>query len=111
MEQGVVDGLLSAVDNPGFLWYLQNQHLLLLYYLLTRSGGCKDKLCGLFLRAGGCHGAWEPEAFTLRRPGNGPREAKQSQTRGRQQGQRNKEQKSGSMLQRAMVSSSAKRGR
>jgi cold shock protein len=35
-----------------------------LYYLLTRSIGCKDKLCGLFLRAKGCHGAWQTEPFT-----------------------------------------------
>jgi cold shock protein len=33
--------------------------LLLLYYLLIRSGGCKDKLCSLFFAGGGCHGAWE----------------------------------------------------
>jgi CspA family cold shock protein len=54
------------VDKLGFSWYDFYQRLLLLYYLLTRSIGCKDKLCGLFLRAGGCHGAWEPEAFTAK---------------------------------------------
>ena len=73
MEQRAVDGLLSAVDNPGFLWYLQNQHLLLLYYLLTRSGGCKDKLCGLFLRA--------EDVPALGRPG--PDQEKQSNSNSR----------------------------
>src|SRR5207253_8607121 len=46
------------------------------YYLLTRSGGCKDKPCGLFLRAGGCHGAWE-------NPGARTKRSKAISTRGR----------------------------
>jgi hypothetical protein len=25
---------------------------------LTRSGGCKDKLCSPFFAGRGCHGAW-----------------------------------------------------
>jgi len=37
-----------------------------LYYLLTRSRGCKETLCGLFLRAGGCHGAWEASGSSHR---------------------------------------------
>jgi len=53
-----------SVDKIPFSWYAYYQRLLLLYYLLTRSEGCKDKLCGLFLRAKGCHGAWESDAFT-----------------------------------------------
>jgi cold shock protein len=52
------------MDKIGFLWYARFQRLLLLYYLLTRSIGCKDKLCGLFLSAKGCHGAWQTEPFT-----------------------------------------------
>src|SRR5260370_10328485 len=99
MEQRAVDGLLSAVDNPGFLWYLPNQHSLLLYYLLTRSGGCKDKLCGLFLRA--------EDVPALGRPARTKR-SKAIPTRGRQQCQRNKEQRSGSMLRRVTGSSSAR---
>ena len=39
--------------------------LLLLYYLLTRSRVCKDKLCGLFLRSEECHGLGRPQADLL----------------------------------------------
>jgi cold shock protein len=51
------------MDKIGFSWYPRFQRLLLLYYLLTRSLGCKDKLCGLFLRAKGCHDARQTEPF------------------------------------------------
>src|SRR6266576_3927966 len=53
------------MDKIRFSWYLHFQRLLLLYYLLTRSLGCKDKLCGLFLRAKGCHGAWQTKPFIV----------------------------------------------
>src|SRR3979411_2821467 len=99
------------MDKIGFSWYPHFQRLLLLYYLLTRSLGCKDKLCGLFLRAKGCHGAWQTKPFIVASTSRRIESSNAIPTRGRQRGQRNKDQRSGSMLQRAMVSSNGKLGK
>src|SRR5882757_8142685 len=81
------------MDKIGFSWYPHFQRLLLLYYLLTRSIGCKDKLCGLFLRAKGCHGAWQTKPFPAASTSRRSRVAMQSQLEvGRSvQGTRNRE--------------------
>jgi CspA family cold shock protein len=62
-----------------------SKRLLLLYYLLTRSGGCKDKpFAAFFLRAGGVTGtsSWvAARSVASEDRGYGPREAKQFQIR------------------------------
>lgn len=45
------DLLLARMYKVPFLWYLYAQRLLLLYYLLTRSEGCKEQTLRPFLRA------------------------------------------------------------
>src|SRR5882762_2280838 len=67
------------MDKIGFSWYPHFQRLLLLYYLLTCSLGCKDKLCGFFCgqKDVTAHGRRSPSS--LRRPADGSRVAMQSQ--------------------------------
>src|SRR5205807_4311574 len=75
----------AGVDKSSIFMLIYSWHLLLLYYLLTRSRGCKDKLCGLFLRARGSRGAWGWDLIALKYQGAGQERqgnSKQFQLRG-----------------------------